>query len=132
MTDKILDDYKDMYIKLAPEDKDLTILKTCYTKQLSLTPPLIYQTSDIPDKLPNDIIDLCARRAVYEACTIISKVPGDFEDNHYIASFSDGQVSQSWEKLMSPDLIDEKIGFRQMFWEIPQYIIKKYRRMRRI
>lgn len=132
MSDEILENYREIYTKLAPKDKDLTVLKTCYTKQQSITPPLIYQTTNTPDKLPNDVLDICARRAIYEAYTISRKTQGDFEDKHYIASFTDGQVSQSWCDLTQPERIDEDIGLRQLFWEIPPQIIKKYRRMRRI
>ena len=110
MSNEILENYREIYTKLAPKDKDLTVLETCYTKQQSLTPLLIYLTTNIPDKLSNDVLEVCARRAVYEAYTISRKTSGD--------------------NITLRILNEQEVAFMQEFWEIPPHIIKKYRQTR--
>lgn len=131
--------YIDIYTKITG-DTDTTLLKHYMLKQMQTVPIKIYgDPASVPEdltKLPEDIIDVCAARAVYAACITYKnmKKSGNDEDadtDQFLSSFSAGGVSMSFssaESSAGKDTDTEDLEeLKQILWEIPQELYRKYR-----
>jgi hypothetical protein len=152
MPDKIdlPDKYKKLYSRITG-DNDTDVLELCFTTQLRTVPIQIYgdpasvpkpkENPENPEdeesfKIPEDIIDVCAGRAVYAACIIYKnmKKSGNDEDDdtdQFLSSFSAGGVSMSFSSAESSagestDTEDFE-ELKQILWEIPRELYRKYR-----
>jgi hypothetical protein len=152
MPDKIdlPDKYKKLYSRITG-DNDTEVLELCFTTQLRTVPIQIYgdpasvpkpkENPENPEdeesfKIPEDIIDVCAGRAVYAACIIYKnmKKSGNDEDadtDQFLSSFSAGGVSMSFSSAESSagestDTEDFE-ELKQILWEIPRELYRKYR-----
>lgn len=132
-------EYKDIYTKITG-DTDTKLIELCLLKQIDTVPINIYgDPASVPEdftKLPDDILDVCAARAVYAACIIYKnmKKSNDDEDadtDQFLSSFSAGGVSMSFSSAESSagkgtDTEDFE-ALKQILWEIPQELYRKYR-----
>ena len=135
MSIKISKEYKDLYRQITG-DNNYKVLDFCFMNQLRIVPINIYgDPASVPEdltKLPEDIIDVCAGRAVYSACIIHKNTnKNDDDDNQFLSSFSAGGVSMSFSSAESSagestDTEDFE-GLKQILWEIPQELYRKYR-----
>lgn len=139
MSIKISKEYKDLYRQITG-DNNYKVLDFCFMNQLRIVPINIYgDPASVPEdltKLPEDIIDVCAGRAVYSACIIhknTNKID-DYEDadtDQFLSSFSAGGVSMSFSSAESSagDSTDteEFEILKQILWEIPRELYRKYR-----
>ena len=144
------DTYKKLYTRITG-DNDTDVLELCFTTQLRTVPIKIYgDPASVPkpkenpenpkgekiSMIPEDIIDVCAARAVYAACIIYKnkKNSGNDEDadtDQFLSSFSAGGVSMSFSSAESSagkraDTEDFE-ELKQILWEIPQELYRKYR-----
>ena len=132
-------EYKNIYTKITGDTED-TLLHLCMLKQLQSVPINIYgDPASVPKdltKLPDDIIDVCAARAVYAACIIYKNMKKsnndeDADTDQFLSSFSAGGVSMSFssaESSAGKDTDTEDFeALKQILWEIPQELYRKYR-----
>lgn len=132
-------EYKNIYTKITGDTED-TLLHLCMLKQLQSVPINIYgdpaSVPKDPTKLPDDIIDVCAARAVYAACIIYKNMKKsnndeDADTDQFLSSFSAGGVSMSFssaESSAGKDTDTEDFeALKQILWEIPQELYRKYR-----
>lgn len=132
-------EYKNIYTKITGDTED-TLLHLCMLKQLQSVPINIYgdpaSVPKDPTKLPDDIIDVCAARAVYAACIIYKNMKKsnndeDADTDQFLSSFSAGGVSMSFssaESSAGKDTDTEDFeALKQILWEIPRELYRKYR-----
>lgn len=130
---EINETYKKLYNTLTKKP-DYDILQYCYDQQLMITPAAIYGRTP-PAELPADIIDVCARRAVYAAYLLsLHAAAGDGGDigTRYLSMFADGQITQKWAQIGDSGGLDEDLGLRQILWDIPQAKYLRYQQLRRV
>lgn len=132
-------EYREIYTKITG-DTDTMLLKHCMLKQVQTVPIKIYgDPASVPEdltKLPDDILEVCAGRAVYAACIIYKNMKKsnndeDADTDQFLSSFSAGGVSMSFSSAESSagestDTEDFE-ELKQILWEIPQELYRKYR-----
>lgn len=135
MSIKLPKTYQDLYRQITG-DNNYKVLDFCFTNQLRTVPINIYgDPALVPEdlsKLPDDIFDVCATRAVYSACIIHKNTnKNEDDDDQFLSSFSAGGVSMSFSsaessagKSADTENFEE---LKQILWEIPQELYRKYR-----